>query len=58
MRRLGLRQVYSFADWKELGGEQQVKDAGKYRQEGKGYEVKDGDIIFFKFNVTTDGKKK
>ena len=53
-----MRQVYSFADWKELGGGQQVKDAGKYRQEGKGYEVKDGDIIFFKFNVTTDGKKK
>ncbi len=34
-----------------------VKAAGKYRQEGKTYEVKDGDIIFFKFNVTASGKK-
>ena len=37
---------------------QAVKDAGKYRQEGKNYEVKDKDIIFFKFNVTADAKKK
>ena len=35
-----------------------VKEKGKYRQEGKAYVVKDKDIIFFKFNVTTDGKKK
>ena len=28
-----------------------LKDAGKIRQEGKNYIVKDGDIIFFKFNV-------
>jgi len=52
-------EVYGIADYKEHGqSEQAVKDAGKYRQEGKNYDVKDGDIIFFKFNVTTDGKKK
>jgi len=27
------------------------KEAGKYRSEGKTYIVKDGDILFFKFNV-------
>lgn len=27
------------------------QSAGKYRQEGKNYVVRDGDIIFFKFNA-------
>lgn len=45
-------------DFMELGTEAAVKDAGKYRQEGKNYIVKEGDIIFFKFNVTTEAKKK
>jgi obg-like ATPase 1 len=52
-------EVYNFDDW--IAHDQKeaaVKESGKYRQEGKMYEVKDGDIIFFKFNVTTDGKKK
>ena len=31
--------------------------AGKYKTEGKEYVVKDGDIIFFKFNVTAEKKK-
>jgi len=34
-----------------------IKAAGKYRQEGKNYEVKDGDIIHFMFNVTAEKKK-
>jgi obg-like ATPase 1 len=34
-----------------------IKEAGKYRQEGKTYIVKDGDIIHFQFNVTTQKKK-
>uniref|UniRef100_A0A7R9Y5W4 Obg-like ATPase 1 n=1 Tax=Prasinoderma coloniale TaxID=156133 RepID=A0A7R9Y5W4_9VIRI len=34
----------------------EVKAAGKYRQEGKSYVVKDGDIFNFKFNVTTAKK--
>uniref|UniRef100_A0A7S4EWG4 Obg-like ATPase 1 n=1 Tax=Chrysotila carterae TaxID=13221 RepID=A0A7S4EWG4_CHRCT len=51
-------EVYNYTDFKEYGTEVAVKEAGKYRQEGKNYVVQDGDIIFFKFNVTTDGKKK
>mmetsp|Transcript_13523 Transcript_13523/g.41049 ORF Transcript_13523/g.41049 Transcript_13523/m.41049 type:complete len:401 (+) Transcript_13523:84-1286(+) len=50
-------EVYNFKDFKEYGTEVAVKEAGKYRQEGKNYIVKEGDIIFFKFNVTTDKKK-
>ncbi len=34
-----------------LKSEAAVKEAGKYRSEGKTYIVKDGDILFFKFNV-------
>jgi ribosome-binding ATPase len=33
------------------GSEQAVKEQGLYRSEGKDYVVKDGDILFFKFNV-------
>ena len=52
-------EVYNYKDWKEYDcSEQAVKEAGKYRQEGKNYQVKDKDIIFFKFNVTADAKKK
>jgi len=50
-------EVYGIADWNEHKTEAAVKEAGKYRQEGKNYVVKDGDIIFFKFNVTADKKK-
>eukprot|EP00249_Psilotum_nudum_P003678 c17134_g1_i1 orf=241-1419(+) len=49
-------EVMKFEDLKELGSEAAVKAAGKYRQEGKTYIVQDGDIIFFKFNVS-GGKK-
>jgi len=41
-----------------LGSEQAVKKEGKVRTEGKSYEVLDGDIIYFKFNVSDPGKKK
>ncbi|KAJ4851352.1 Obg-like ATPase 1 [Turnera subulata] len=50
-------EVMKFEDLKELGSEAAVKAAGKYRQEGKTYVVHDGDIIFFKFNVSGGGKK-
>jgi obg-like ATPase 1 len=50
-------EVYAFDDWKEHGSEAAVREAGKYRQEGKNYVVQNGDIIFFKFNVTADKKK-
>lgn len=52
-------EVYNYTDWVENDkSEAKVKEAGKYRQEGKTYVVKDKDIIFFKFNVTNDAKKK
>lgn len=44
-------EVFSFNDLKELGSERDVKNAGKMRLEGKDYIVKDGDILFIKFNV-------
>ena len=34
-----------------LNGEAGARDAGKLRQEGKEYVVKDGDVLHFKFNV-------
>jgi len=49
-------EVMKFEDFKELGSESAVKAAGKYKQEGKGYSVQDGDIMFFKAN--TVGLKK
>lgn len=44
-------EVMAYTDWDALGSEQAVKDAGKYRIEGKEYIVKDGDIMYFRFNV-------
>ena len=44
-------EVISFADFVGLKGEQGAKDAGKMRQEGKDYDVADGDVILFRFNV-------
>ena len=44
-------QTIAFDDYIALGGEQGAKDAGKARDEGKDYVVKDGDVMLFKFNV-------
>lgn len=44
-------EAYHCEDLFTLKSEQAVKDAGKYRVEGKEYIVKDGDILFFRFNV-------
>lgn len=44
-------EVMSYADFVALKSEQAVKEAGKYRSEGKEYVVQDGDIILFRFNV-------
>jgi len=52
-----MAEVMGFDDLKELGSEAKVKDAGKWRQEGKTYEVKDGDIITFKVGQINDKKK-
>jgi obg-like ATPase 1 len=50
-------EIMKYADLVEYGTEQDVKAEGKYRQQGKEYEVEDGDIIYFKFNVTASKKK-
>ena len=42
---------YACDDFFRLGSEQAVKEKGLLRSEGKEYVVKDGDILFFKFNV-------
>lgn len=44
-------ETYNCEDLFRLGSEPAVKEAGLYRSEGKEYVVKDGDVIFFKFNV-------
>jgi len=44
-------EVMAFDDLFKLGNEKSVRDAGLLRSEGKEYQVKDGDIIEFKFNV-------
>lgn len=44
-------EVMSFNDLKEYGSELKVKEAGKMRLEGKEYQMQDGDIVYFRFNV-------
>lgn len=44
-------ETISFADYKNLGGEQAAKVAGKMRQEGSEYPVQEGDVILYRFNV-------
>lgn len=45
-------EVMSFDDLKTYGSELKVKEAGKVRLEGKEYLMQDGDIVYFRFNVT------
>jgi ribosome-binding ATPase len=44
-------QTIAFDDFVALGGEVAAKEAGKARDEGKEYIVKDGDVMLFKFNT-------
>ncbi len=44
-------ETTAYDDYVANNGEQGAKEAGKVRQEGKDYIVKDGDIMLFKFNV-------
>lgn len=44
-------ETYACEDLFQLKSETAVKEAGKYRSEGKEYVVKDGDIMLFRFNV-------
>lgn len=44
-------EIIAYEDYVKYNGEAGAKDAGKWRQEGKDYIVKDGDVILFRFNV-------
>ena len=44
-------EVMKYEDFTTLGSENAVKDAGKFKVEGKEYIVQDGDIMHFRFNV-------
>ena len=54
-------EVANFEDFKALHNGKasmaKVKEAGKYRQEGKLYAFQEGDIVVFMHNVTTAKKK-
>jgi len=54
-------EVANFDDFKALHQGQasmaKVKEAGKYRQEGKMYAMQEGDIVVFMHNVTASKKK-
>ncbi|MDR1590984.1 MAG: redox-regulated ATPase YchF [Puniceicoccales bacterium] len=43
-------EVVSYEDLVAAGSFVAAKEAGKYRLEGKEYEVRDGDVIIFRFN--------
>ncbi|MCJ1909088.1 redox-regulated ATPase YchF [Planococcus ruber] len=44
-------ETVAYEDLVELGSMASAKEAGKVRQEGKEYIVKDGDVMLFRFNV-------
>ena len=44
-------EVMSYDDLVQYGSELKVKEAGRMRLEGKDYEMQDGDICYFRFNV-------
>ncbi|WP_371171347.1 redox-regulated ATPase YchF [Aliiroseovarius sp. 2305UL8-7] len=44
-------ETIAYDDYVALNGESGAKEAGKMRAEGKGYTVKDGDVLHFLFNA-------
>ncbi|EPY26360.1 GTP binding protein [Angomonas deanei] len=50
-------EVIEWEDFDRLESEAACRDEGKQHQQGRNYEVKDGDIIYFKFNAAKGGKK-
>ena len=44
-------EIMSYEDLEKSGSEKGVREAGKMRLEGKEYEMQDGDICHFRFNV-------
>ena len=44
-------EVVSFADYVECAGEAKARERGVLRVEGKSYQMRDGDVVHFRFNV-------
>ena len=44
-------EVVNFQDLLSVGSIAEVKKLGKFRQEGKNYIMKDGDVVNFLFNI-------
>jgi len=44
-------EIYCYNDLLKLGSEHEIREKGLLRIEGKEYEVKDGDVIHFRFHV-------
>ena len=44
-------EVMHYGDLIKYGSEHSVKEQGLIRIEGKDYEVRDGDVVYFRFNV-------
>ena len=45
-------EVYKYDDLMEHGSEQELKAKGLMTLEGKEYEIQEGDVVFFRFNVS------
>jgi ribosome-binding ATPase YchF (GTP1/OBG family) len=44
-------EVLSYDDFVTAGSVHAARDKGLLRMEGKEYEIKDGDIVYFRFSV-------
>ena len=44
-------EVYHYDDLTSCGSEAKVKEKGLFRLEGRDYVIKEGDIVYFRFNV-------
>jgi GTP-binding protein YchF len=44
-------EVYHYDDLVACGSEAKVKEKGLFRLEGKDYVIKEGDVVYFRFNV-------
>ena len=43
-------EVFNFRDLEEHGSVKAIRDAGKLNVEKKQYTVREGDVVFFRFN--------
>lgn len=50
-------EIVSFDDLDATGSMNEARNQGKVRQEGKDYVMQDGDIVEFRFNTTSGGRK-